>query len=268
MKKLFFIVSLAVILSGCITKNPELTPSKEDSHFPEPSPITPTATLSLEMQAKLVSIQRQWEESPHAEVENAVDCQNCHQLQNGLPTHVLAWWNERAGKYESVADSTDLCLKCHTEYADSKSAHAKKTCIDCHDEHMVKSSCFDCHDQIRMESIQALATPIDGHPGGMVLDCEGSGCHSMATQKAQMTRMGFSIHGTSHANVSCEACHAADDYEVGPTQGENIWVLWRKIKINGEMLLVPYRSHNLQYEVDCTRCHFDGNPWNLPLVEN
>jgi hypothetical protein len=245
-----------------------LTAPNGDSQLPILSPIAPSATSTSEAQTRLVDIQRQWEGSPHAQVEDAVDCQNCHQLQNGLATSELAWWNERSGMYEFVANSTDLCLKCHTEYDDTKSAHAQKACTDCHDEHMVKSSCFDCHDQIRMESIQALATPIDGHPGGMAADCEGSGCHSMATQKAQMAEMAFSIHGTSHANVSCEACHAADDFEVGPTQDENIWVLWRKIKINGETLLVPYRSHNLQYEVDCARCHFDGNPWNLPLVKN
>lgn len=268
MKRLLFIGWLAVLLSACAATDTQLPTQSGNLPLPISNPIAPTATLSSETHARLADIRRQWQGSPHAQVEDVVDCQNCHLLQNGMATSDLGWWNERASKYESVTDSTDLCLQCHTEYDNPKSAHAQKICTDCHDEHVIKASCFDCHEHIRMESIQALTTPIDGHPGGMAADCEGSGCHSMATQAAQMAQMAFSIHGTSHASVTCEACHSIDDYQVGPTQDENVWVLWRKTKINGETLLVPYRSHNLQYEVDCARCHFNGNPWNLPLLED
>lgn|GEM_PF-3275826 len=267
MKRLLFIGWLAVLLSGCAATDTQLPTPTVSAPLPISNPIAPTATLSSETQTRLVNIRHQWEGSPHAKVEDVIDCQNCHQLQNGMVTSELAWWDEGDSKYEPVADSTALCLKCHTDFEGSKSVHAKITCTDCHDEHAVNASCFDCHDHIRAESVQALTTPIDGHPGGMAADCEGSGCHSMATQVAQMAQMAFSIHGTSHVNVTCEACHAADDYKVGPTQNENIWVLWRTTKVNGEMLSVPYQSHNLKYEVDCTRCHFDGNPWNLPSLD-
>ena len=268
MKKLLFLCILVIFLSGCVAETNTLHPT-EAASLVNTDPVVPTATLSSEMQTILANISRQWSESPHAQIEQAVNCTNCHLSYDGMATREIAWWDEENGKYETISAGSDLCLKCHDDFADAEFAHAKKDCLDCHDAHRVVASCLDCHDHVsRVNSVQVLATPIDGHPSGMSGECDGSGCQSVATQVAEITQTSFSIHDASHANVTCEACHAAEDFEVGPMVEGNIWVLWRTMKIDGKTIMVPYSSHNLQYKVDCVRCHFDGNPWNLPLVKN
>ncbi len=109
-------------------------------------------------------------------------------------------------------------------------------------------------------SLQVPATPVDGHNTGMDTLCNGSGCHSVATQVATMP---FSVHGAQHTGVTCAACHDADGLEVGPQDNGSTWVPWRSYKIDGEATSIPFSSHNLQYQVDCSRCHYEDNPWDL-----
>jgi hypothetical protein len=260
MKKFVLIGFLTILLSGCVGNDANSTIQTAKTPFPVTIPIAPTATLSSEAQAHQLSIQRDWENSAHAQTTDVVDCGACHQIENGLSTRDISWRNPKTGRYESVADGNVLCQKCHTGYQAVEGAHTDLTCLDCHDSHNTKASCFTCHKQIEKAIIDAPATPADGHPNGVTAFCEGEGCHSSATQVAQMP---FSLHGSAHAMVTCVACHDADGLQVGPLQDGGGWVLWRQEEINGKKISFPYQSHDLQFEVDCARCHFEKNPWNL-----
>lgn len=263
MKKLLVIGFLVIVLTGCNGNDSNLKTPTVSPPLPVMNPVAPTATLSSEEQSRQLDIQRNWENSAHARTDNIVSCSACHQLENGLPTKNISWWNEETGQYQSVGDGNVLCQNCHAGYQPVVGAHTQLTCLDCHDQHSTKASCFTCHKQIEKAILDAPATPADGHPNGVSAFCEGSGCHATATQVAQMP---FSLHGSAHAMVTCVACHDADGLKVGPLQDGSGWVLWREIETNGEKIAMPYQSHDLQFEVDCARCHFEQNPWDLSPV--
>lgn len=263
MNRMLFFVFLVAVLAGCSSAVTDLGTPTPSISVPSPSFVTPTAYSSA-VQGLQTEILHKWEQSPHAYAGDAVRCDACHQLQNGMATSDIAWWNPENGQYERVENGNTLCLNCHTGYDNAKEVHASLTCLDCHDQHGITASCFSCHEQVKNAVVEVPATPVDGHPNGNLAFCEGSGCHSVATQAAQVP---FSVHGTSHANVTCEACHDADGLNVGPMDG-NVWVVWLLEDYNGDALHTPFRSHNLQYTVDCNRCHFDNNPWDLfPVSE-
>lgn len=261
MKKIFLIVFLALALTACARKDdgdvfPTATPP-----FPATNPIAPTATLSSELQIQQSEALEKWTNGGHAQADDVVSCDACHQLQDGLATQKISWRNQETEKYEPVADAADLCQKCHTNYNAGSEAHKELMCLDCHDQHGVSASCFSCHEQVKQAIVELPATPVDGHPSGTDAFCEGSGCHSVATKVAQMPP---SNHGSTHAKVACTACHDGGGLIVGPLQDKSAWVPWLEIEINGERSLIPYHSHNLRFEVDCLRCHFENNPWGLP----
>jgi len=259
MKKLFLVAFLALALTAC---------SKEDmgDAFPPATPllqnsIAPTATLSSELQIQQSEALDKWTTGGHAQADDVVNCDACHQIQNGIVNQNISWQNQETGEYEAVNSAAELCQKCHTNYSAGSGTHTELTCIDCHDQHGVTASCFSCHKQIKQAIIEVPATPVDGHPSGTDAFCEGSGCHSTATQVAQMPP---SNHGSTHANVACEACHDGGGLAVGPLHDGSAWVPWLETEVNGEKSLMPYHSHNLSFEVDCSRCHYENNPWGLP----
>jgi len=258
-KKLFLVGFLLIILSGCTVVGMSVTDVPEDIPTPQLIPTMPTATLMPEAETSL-EIRSQWGQSPHAQATNEVACDMCHETKGGVVTSDIAFWNEFAREYEHVDDDSDLCRNCHEDYDHSETIHKEFSCLDCHDSHSTFASCLDCHTQVVESSLQVPATPIDGHNTGMDSLCNGSGCHSVATQVA---RMPFSIHGAQHSKISCEACHDADGLQVGPLAGEDVWTSWYSSGSGEEPTLVPFSSHNLQLEVDCLRCHYDDNPWGL-----
>ncbi len=198
-----------------------------------------------------------WEISPHAQAQVVIGCDACHQLQDGVATSSIAWRNQKSGQYEPVTDGNQLCGKCHVGYDKAKEAHASMNCLDCHDHHSIAVECVTCHAQVKNQSLPLPATPVDGHPNsGEMPSCEAAGCHTMATQVAELPS---SIHGTDHAMVACEACHDAGRL----TSNGSHWGVGPVTDESGKTLFMTYRSHNLQYNVDCTRCHFDQNPWGL-----
>jgi hypothetical protein len=245
---------LFVVVSGC---------GGNQVNSPTPLPQSPTssatpAVVTQTPNAQFLDIQHQWEESPHAQVEDEVSCDICHPLQNGVITEKVARWDRSNGRYEPVSDHNDLCLTCHEGYDHAEAAHKDFLCLDCHDQHSTGASCFDCHQQITDLSGKVPATPVGGHSNGPDDACSGSGCHSSATQVA---RMPFSVHGVQHARVTCAACHDADGLQVGPLSDGSRWVSWSRSPVDGSD--APFYSHNLQYAVDCERCHFVDNPWGL-----
>jgi hypothetical protein len=51
--------------------------------------------------------------------------------------------------------------------------------------------------------------------------------------------------------------------DVGPAEGENVWITFRTTELLGRANTEAYQSHALQRSVMCERCHFADNPWGL-----
>jgi hypothetical protein len=176
-----------------------------------------------------------------------IGCDVCHQVDaNGVVDPKPVIWNQATGHYDAVRDNTELCEKCHADSlggTDHKiivggSAHTTEIgllangpqqCTDCHDPHSQKADCESCHKDARHP-----ATPIAGHDA-------------------------------AHAKVACDACHDASGLSLGPTQDFSQWVAFQMVTSHegGPPTRTQVTSHVLQKAVDCTRCHFDNNPWNL-----
>ena len=161
-----------------------------------------------------------------------IGCEVCHRVENGMASAQVAWFDKATAKYESVANAAALCEKCHTDTDVlrhrrdlGKAAHVGLQCTQCHDAHTTKAS------------------------------CTASQCHANVSKVAG--------HDAAHANVSCTACHDATALSVGPENKTKIWTTWRTTEVNGRKTTAGYVSHNLQKPVDCARCHFAKNPWNL-----
>ncbi len=162
-----------------------------------------------------------------------IDCAVCHRVEDGIADSVIAWHNTTTGYYESVVSTTGLCEKCHLDNATLRhkrelggGAHAGFECTDCHDPHTTRAGCADCHDAAAISDVS---------PG----------------------------HDPAHAVVTCAACHDASGLEVAPLEDDGVWMPFRTGELLGRVTREPYQSHNLQLSVDCTRCHFRGNPWGL-----
>jgi hypothetical protein len=70
-------------------------------------------------------------------------------------------------------------------------------------------------------------------------------------------------HTRIHNSVECVACHDASGLDVGPNEEDNIWTAIRTIENPFGAIPEPYVSHNLTRIVDCSRCHFKDNPWEI-----
>jgi hypothetical protein len=166
-------------------------------------------------------------------------CESCHWVKNGVAEADISWTNIQTGYHETLASSTDLCEKCHTDTETLRhqrdlqdGAHKEYTCTQCHDAHSTAASCSaaNCHPEVGAE-----AKVIPGH------DAE-------------------------HANVTCVACHDATGLEVGPMEDQGAWVTFRTTELLGRTTSEAYQSHYLQLAVQCARCHYPDNPWNLNVV--
>ena len=206
-----------------------------------------------------------------------IRCDICHQMNEGLANPEPVWWDQAMGQYMPVAYASALCEQCHTDTETIRhrrelgnEAHADFQCIDCHDAHSIATNCSDsrCHATMSLDNHVdgPIVTPDDGqHPADRAGFCGESDCHPKATAVAQAA---ISMHSPVHAAVSCVACHDASGLEVGPVENEELWMTWRTTELLGRTSTKPYQSHAIGLEVDCQRCHFEGNPWNLVLVNS
>lgn len=168
-----------------------------------------------------------------------INCEICHVVEDGIAIAAVSWLDPVTGYHETVASSTALCEKCHTNTETLRhqrdigaSTHVGYDCVECHDPHSTTASCTE------------------------------AGCH------ADLLSAAPSIvgHDEAHATITCVACHDAAGLQVGPLEGEDVWVVFRTTLLLGRENTEPFQSHNLQRAVACQRCHFVGNPWGL--VEN
>jgi hypothetical protein len=163
-----------------------------------------------------------------------IGCEICHPMQGGLADKEIAWFNKATGKYEPAPNVNALCEKCHMDTDVlhhridlGRSAHVGHQCTQCHNPHSSKASCVS------------------------------SQCHATLTK--------VSGHDAAHAQVSCAACHDASQLQVGLDNNTKIWMTWQTTQVAGMKTTSPMVSHNLQKPVDCARCHFRDNPWNLSV---
>ena len=226
--------------------------------------VLPTETISPQTQERQNEITLIWENSVHAQASNPVHCDDCHPTENGVVLEDVFWRNQQTGQYEAVSGANSLCSQCH-EGIFAGSAHMRFMCTDCHDPHRINASCTDsnCHSNVPTVFYEIPATPTGGHPNVGSSFCSGTNCHSVATAVAETVD---SIHGPAHTLVTCGACHDASQLQVGPSPDDGKWLIWQENEFNGEVINTPYLSHDIQIEVDCARCHFEGNPWDLNLV--
>ncbi len=168
----------------------------------------------------------------------SITCEVCHQVRDGKIDPMIAWWNQEAQAYESVSDATALCTRCHTDTEILR--HRPDLGTRSH----VGFGCTSCHE-----------------PHSTAAGCSTPGCHS-ESEKQMCPRTG---QDTAHRQVTCGACHDAGGLPVGPDADSGLWVTFRTTEVMGRSSTKAYQSHNLTPNVDCTRCHHAGNPWNLAV---
>jgi hypothetical protein len=303
-KRYLFIV-LVTILYGCQNQNVTIAPTEVKQLATE----TPTPPYVVATSSKVPEKWTLWSESAHASTGGTASvantyCAECHSPLNwnpqatrdtavpvlagewmNIPCEVcheasgtgsllasISWWDPTTDQNQPVADSTELCEKCHRDTVDfhykvnlDDSVHSGFGCMTCHEPHSTAASCTNsgCHDQIRPESSLPPGTPTGGvHPNNTAF-CGGANCHPAATQAALSNT---SIHSAMHASVSCIACHDSSGLDVAPFFDLGTWMPFQILEKDGVPTKVPVRSHAIHRTVDCTRCHFEGNGWGLPLV--
>ena len=182
---------------------------------------------------------------------------------------------------------TALCEKCHLDSDTLKhrrvlngDAHLDFVCTECHDAHSVIASCDECHTVSRIEQPRLIPEHQDivsnqdctechngayeSHPivvqetgNDDCLDCHGQ---IMGDRDLAPVQVG---HSLVHADISCVACHDASGMEVGPLEDQAVWVVYRTTIGPLGSTTEPYQSHQLQLNVECDRCHHQGNTWDI-----
>jgi hypothetical protein len=255
MKTSIKISFLFVLLVSCNNiKSPAITPTPESYCMETPSPQSATRQNEI----KVI-----WESGSHAQATKPVKCEACHKVRDSVVLENIELQNQPTNPVDS-ANANSLCGQCHEETIGGN-VHPGFTCIGCHDPHSTTASCTasGCHPTMQGVVYEVPPTPTGGHPKTGSSFCGGANCHPAATAVADSA---VSVHGSSHARVSCEACHAASGLQAGPSPDGSAWVLLREIDTNGGGALESAFSHDIQREVNCTACHFENNLWGLKLV--
>jgi hypothetical protein len=190
-----------------------------------------------------------------------ITCESCHQMSDGVALPGLAWLNAVTMEHEPVNTPNQLCEKCHVTTQGVRvsggtgvdhgivlggSAHINwagawpqadrpQYCSDCHDPHStVPKQCVDCHTDV---------LTLDTHIKGF---------------------------NAAHTNVDCLACHDADGMDVGHHPDEDMGGLFTTVVTSvsrtGDTTSSYVKSHSIQWNVSCDRCHFVDNPWELMVL--
>jgi len=153
-----------------------------------------------------------------------IPCDVCH-IPIGESYYVdIAFWNQEIGQYEPLANTFELCAKCHegqhgfevVEEQLASEAHHKWDCTRCHGVHGAPSSCTDCHD------------PQSG--------------------------LGAFEH-ERHPSVNCTACHDNGGLSIWQDQDTDSKHFLEYITRRFAHTLTSWPSHNLSQQVVCERCH-------------
>jgi Cytochrome c7 and related cytochrome c len=177
-----------------------------------------------------------------------IDCAVCHRVSaNNVVDPAIAAWNNGTKSYDVVASSTALCEKCHVDSLAGTShqitmgggAHSNQMgtttrrpwdCTECHDAHSLKADCKACH---------AKSFAADTKTPG---------------------------HDAAHAKVTCTACHDSSGAKAAPVDAKGgLWYsqFTSVSASSGRVSIVSGYSHEIARAADCTRCHYNDNPWKL-----
>ena len=190
-----------------------------------------------------------------------IGCETCHAVEDGRVLAEVSWLNVITMEHEAVGIPNELCSKCHVDSQGVKATggrgvthavtlggsahlnwagalpqdHRPSYCSDCHDPHsLVPKQCIDCH-----EEVLTLET------------------HMKGTQEA-------------HAALDCLACHDASGMDVAPFPPDAEDARWTTVVTetsrSGEVTTSYMKSHSVMWEVDCSRCHFEGNAFELDVL--
>jgi predicted CXXCH cytochrome family protein len=219
----------------------------------------------------------------------SIDCQVCHRMEDGHADPDPAWQDPASGYYETVGSSSELCEKCHQDNPTLRhhrdlgdAAHNGYECTECHDAHSAKASCLSCHVARFTSRPRFIPEHQDVNSNDQCRECHADAwsTHDMELQQSgddnclgcHERLMGLETippimygHSEAHQAVNCVACHDASGLTVGPLEGMQLWMAFRTTELLGRETTTPYQSHNLQGSVDCSRCHFQGNSWGLPV---
>lgn len=227
---------------------------------------TPETTADNLQELKFEAVKSSFSSGSHSV---QLSCETCHSVNGGLVEKELSWLNETTQQEESISSSTELCSKCHPDQnkpqrvgSSTELAHADAECITCHNPHSTQASCTQssCHLDIRNIITADVDVP-EFHPTSDQTNsnmCGGSSCHGRAKQALASPI----YHQPVHRQVPCYVCHDRSGLVTG-SDGNGSWYTNRSItpEVNshrGEVV-----SHQIGRDVDCTKCHYADNPWEL-----
>ncbi len=190
-----------------------------------------------------------------------IACETCHEVDGDRVLAENGWLNPLTMEHEAVATTNALCAKCHADTQGVSasggrgvthgivlggSAHLNwggalpqeqrpDTCSVCHNPHTMEvKDCVSCHEDV---------LTMETHMKGTVED---------------------------HSNLDCQACHDASGSQVGPFPADSETPQWTTILTSvgrgGNTTTVKVTSHSSTWLVDCSRCHFEANPWELSVL--
>jgi hypothetical protein len=194
-----------------------------------------------------------------------IGCDTCHEVDGDMINATSnAWLNPISGEYIPVGTPNELCEMCHTNSTGVSetggrgvdhlivlggSAHNNWAatigdrrpdyCSDCHDPHTQQpATCVDCHGDM---------SESETHAGGGAVN-------------------------TVHLdNISCIGCHDASGSDVAPHPDEEMGGTWTTVLSSmgrdGTMSTAAIVSHSIQWQVSCDRCHYEGNAWELEVLD-
>jgi predicted CXXCH cytochrome family protein len=249
----------------------------------DPPPNCVTCKFPFEAESRIASGNPQVAKS---EWEN-IGCETCHRVQNGYVDPEIAWYDRLTGFYETVTDSTAICGRCHLDNETlnherklGDGPHGEFECIRCHDEHSAEADCSDCHPINLTGKPHFIDEHVDVIGNGDCVECHAGafqnhdmsiqqagddncmGCHGRLMGQTSIALIQYG-HSEQHGNVRCVACHDASGFDVGPVEDTNVWMTHRTTEFMGQTSTAPYQSHNLQLLIECQRCHYQDNLWDL-----
>lgn len=257
MKKLRLLIVI-VFLAGCSQVMDRQLTLTETSIAPTATTVDPTEDLIVR------GIKISFSKSPHAGV---LICEQCHSSSGGIITGGLIWKDENTSQEEIISTSTEVCVKCHVEQISHDQidtsitlAYKDFTCTDCHEPHNLQANCSTCHSDIEEIINAQIAKPGNHNPNGDITSymCGGSSCHEL---NKEMTDTSV-YHQPIHSTVPCVVCHDVSGLPVTRAVDQT-WVTTGNITQTNASKIDAVVSHVIGNEVNCLKCHFSDNPWDL-----
>ena len=203
--------------------------------------------------------------------KQGIQCRVCHNLHNdtysgnGTPPINVAFYNatlsSSAGSpvYNTVANSTELCEKCH-----AGGYHATSRDIYYNGSHKTSLgfTCIDCHMNSTINNGSEHSFDVENSTSGF------TGCEACHVATSEHTTSNFREY-SSHLNVTCDACHDgtfvrnSTDYVVNVSTGRvaggiyknTITNKWTTYRGNGTPTATDWTFHNISKNISCDKCH-------------